>query len=43
MEAMDDPLGQQLLRLPNSTKKDTATINCSLATSITLWLKKHGK
>lgn len=29
--------------LPTGTRKDVASINSSLATSIALWLKKHGK
>ncbi|KAJ9530851.1 hypothetical protein QJQ45_028828 [Haematococcus lacustris] len=31
------------LELPTGTRKDVASINSSLATSIALWLKKHGK
>lgn len=29
--------------LPASTKKDLAAVDGSLATSIGLWLRKHGK
>ncbi len=31
------------LEMPNSTRRDIAAVNGSLATSIVLWLKKHGK